>query len=286
MTKKVLITGAAGGIGRVTVAHLLASGYHVRALDPRFGTNQQPEVEVFVGSCSDVSIVKSAIEGVDAVIHLAAIPGPFPTGREAFINNVSATMTVLSCAAEAGVTRAAIASSISALGFVFGRPTTPKPTRLPIDELEGFNAVEDGYGLSKQTDEAIAEMIHRSSGMQILSLRLPFTTTHVDIAARAEKFRNQKEIEVGVREFWSYLDVRDAARAFRLAIESSIGGARVINIGARETLSLLSTPELIRRYYPDIPVTRQLGESEPLFSVEKAEKLLGFVADYEWSIEV
>lgn len=285
MTKNVLITGAAGVIGRAAVDHLLASGYHVRALDPRFETNQHPEVEAFVGSCSDVSTVRPAIEGVDAVIHLAATPGPFPTGREAFINNVTATMTVLSCAADAGVSRAAIASSISALGFVYNKVATPRPTRLPIDELEGFNAVEDGYALSKQTDEAIAEMVHRSSGMQILSLRLPFTTTHLDIAARAEKFKNQKELEVGVREFWSYLDVRDAARAFRLAIESSIGGARVINIGARETLSTLSTSELIRRFYPDIPVIRQLGESEPLFSVEKAEKLLGFVAEYEWSIE-
>ena len=71
------------------------------------------------------------------------------------------------------------------------------------------------------------------------------------------------------RELWAYLDVRDAARAFALAVERDIPGCHVINVMAPDTYSRLPTGELMARYHPSTPL-RRLSSAERFHSTSRS----------------
>lgn len=270
---KVLVTGAGGGIGRVAVAHLAASGHEVVALVERPG--DAPEgVPATVGDCGEPAVVDRALDGVEAVVHLAAVPAPIGAGVHVFVNNVRATYVVLDRAAAAGVRRAAIASSISVLGLAWGRPGLT-PAYVPIDEDHPILA-EDPYALSKQTDENTARMIHRRSGLDVLALRFPFTGGDDRVAERAAAVA--ADAGEGVKDLWAWLHAQDAAVALRLAVESDVTGCHALNVVAPETISAVPTEELLDRYHPTAERRRPLPGTATPYATDRAEALLGFRA--------
>ena len=82
------------------------------------------------------------------------------------------------------------------------------------------------------------------------------------------------------RELWAYLDVRDGARAFALAVERDIPGFHVINVMAPDTYSALPTAELMARYHPSTPLRRPLEGREVPFDLARCRDLLGFSPEY------
>jgi nucleoside-diphosphate-sugar epimerase len=82
------------------------------------------------------------------------------------------------------------------------------------------------------------------------------------------------------RELWAYLDVRDGARAFGLAVERDIPGCHVINVMAPDTYSGLPTAELMSRYHPSTPLRRPLVGREVPFDLTTSRELLGFEAEH------
>ena len=97
-------------------------------------------------------------------------------------------------------------------------------------------------------------MMHRRHGFQVVALRISNTApmdAHLDRMARAET-----DPSFLARELWAYLDVRDGARAFALAVERDIPGCHVINVMAPDTYSGLPTAELMARYHPSTPLRR------------------------------
>ncbi|GAA3414526.1 NAD(P)-dependent oxidoreductase [Streptosporangium vulgare] len=169
---------------------------------------------VVVGDVGDPATVRDALDGVDAVAHFAAIPAPvLGTPEEVFCGNTRATFVVLEEAGQAGVRRAAIASSYSVLGFPWAsRPL--HPAYLPIDEALPLQ-VEDPYGLSKQADEATAAMMARRYGMTVVALRFPLIGGPGDkLDKRAEEYA--EDPGSGAAELWTYLD-RQGRRPRHLA---------------------------------------------------------------------
>ena len=81
---------------------------------------------------------------------------------------------------------------------------------------------------------------------------------------------------------WSYIDARDLGEIVRLGIETDGLGFQVFNATNDHTSSDLPTAELLRRYYPDVPVKRELGEYEGLLSNRKAREMLGFKEKHDW----
>ena len=84
---------------------------------------------------------------------------------------------------------------------------------------------------------------------------------------------------------WGYIDGRDGAQAVRLALEHCArggGGVEVFVIANADTVMSRPSAELAAEIFPDVPVTRPLGEHETLLSIEKARRLLGYAPEHTW----
>ncbi|MFN8619257.1 MAG: NAD(P)-dependent oxidoreductase [Chloroflexota bacterium] len=296
---RIAVTGAAGAIGRVVVAELRSRGHEVVAIDRSApgaadpGTGGQvgiasplraylaepltEGVEWHVGDARDEALLTTAMAGCEALIHLAAIPAPtLGTPVEVFTTNTGATFTALEVAGRAGVRAVAIASSISLLGLPYA-PTPISPLYAPVDEQHP-NIGSDPYALSKEVDEATAAMMHRRFGYQSIALRISGTAPmafHLDRLPAAEA-----DTSLLSHELWAYLDTRDGARAFILAVERDIPGFHVINVMAPDTNSTTPTAELMARHHPTTPLRRPLVGRESVFDVTKARDLLGWSAEH------
>jgi nucleoside-diphosphate-sugar epimerase len=276
------VTGAAGLIGRAVLADLADRGVPATALILD-GADDLAAERVVVGDAGDPAVVRSALAGVDAVVHLAAIPAPtLDTAHAVFTRNTGATFTVLEEAGQAGVRRAVIASSFSVTGLPWA-DVELHPAYLPIDEQLPLQ-VTDAYALGKQTDEATAEMMARRHGGSIVALRMPFVGQQQQrLAQRAAEFAENPRS--GARELWSYLDVRDAARACWLALTRPGPGAHVVFIAADDTLAPFPTEELLDRYHPDVPRRWELPGRASAIDTRAAREMLGFRPVHRWAAE-
>jgi nucleoside-diphosphate-sugar epimerase len=277
------VTGAAGLLGRAVVAHLRDLGVGVTAMLHHPGDIEADRV--VVGGMSDAAFVRDAVDGADAVIHCAALRAPMMgTPEEVFCGNVTGTFTVLEQAGQAGIRRAVVSSSYSVLGLTFA-PTMRHPAYLPIDEQVPLQ-VEDPYAHSKQVDELTAELMAKRYAMTVVALRLPFLGGIDDtIRTRAERIAIDPGSVNAAREFWTYLETRDAARACVLALTEPPAGCHVVTVAAPNTLAPYPTEQLLAVYHPDVPRRRTFpGRSAP-FDLTRATDLLHFSAEILWETE-
>lgn len=275
--RTVLVTGAAGRIGRFTVAHLACRGATVVALSLD-GAPVKGASRTIAADTTQVEQVREAVRGVDAVVHLAALPhrdaGP---GFEVYSTNVVSTYAVLSEAGEAGVKHAVIASSINRYGLSQGIDPDARPPYYPIDDdIEPL--LSDWYSLSKLNDENTGAMAARRWGMDVVALRFPFTSEPEDIAGYGRALT--EDPGVGAVEGWSYLDVRDAARAIELGLTRPIGGFFACYLAAPTTASPYRTEDLLSRYAPDTPVVRRMVGREVPMDLYPCKSVLGFEAEH------
>ncbi|GIF72509.1 epimerase [Asanoa siamensis] len=268
-----LVTGAAGLLGRAVLAALSALDRPVTAVDLSDPGDLVAD-RVLVGDAGDPVVVERAMDGVGAVVHLAAIPAPtLGTPLAVFGGNTRATFVVLQAAAAAGVRHAVVASSMSVLGLAWAQVPL-QPRYLPVD-LRHPLQVSDPYALSKQTDEATAAMVARRHGMAVTALRFPFLGGFPRLSARADAFR--ADPASGALELWSYLHVDDAAAAC-LAGLAAPPGAHVLFVAAPETLAPYPTEDLLAAYLPTVPLRARFpGRTVPV-DLEPARRVLGFTA--------
>jgi nucleoside-diphosphate-sugar epimerase len=260
---RVLVTGADGLVGSVVAAHLQDCGHAVVRLR---------------GDARDPAAVADALAGgVDAVAHLAAIADPrYEPAHELFGNNVLATFTVLWGAAEHGVRRLVIASSVNATGLL-GNPARPRPARYPVDESTAAD-LADPYSLSKHVDEDTLRTVCRRFGASGVALRLPLIVSPDNEAAL--RAWTAREPAAGAGDGWGWLDVRDAAEAFRLALVGAYDGAHVVHVAAPDVFADRPTEELLDEFAPGVPRREAYpGRTAPI-DTTRAKELLGFVAEY------
>ena len=81
---------------------------------------------------------------------------------------------------------------------------------------------------------------------------------------------------------WAFTDARDAAKAFRLAVENDTFEHEVFLINGYDTCSNEPTRELVARHYPDVPLQATLEDHATLWSYEKAQRLLGYEPAFTW----
>jgi len=279
---RVLVTGGNGKLGTWVVRELRDHGHEVVSVDRQLPPAREPGVHHRVVEMADLGQVAGAMAGCEAVIHLAAIPNPYSHPDEVvFLNNAGATYNALQAAMTLGVPRAVIASSVSAYGMAWARPTFP-PLYVPIDEAHPFIAKEP-YALSKEVDERTAEMFVRRCGMTVLAYRLHWIAAPGEAARRAGDPSYQPQQDA--YNIWGWVDVRDAARAFRLGIEADLSGFHPINIVAGDTLRREPTEALMRELVPDTEIRVPIAGTDSGWSIERARDLLGWVPAHSWRTE-
>jgi hypothetical protein len=168
---RILVTGGTGDVGREAVARLVSAGHHVRVI----GRTEHVTIEgaeYYVCDITDYGQLFHTMRGVHAVVHLAAIRHPsMAPGQEIFRVNCTGTYNVYRAAADRGIRRVVVASSINALGYYFGIKGFDL-SYLPVDEAHPTYTT-DPYSFSKQILEEIAEYFWRREGISSVCLRLP-----------------------------------------------------------------------------------------------------------------
>ena len=285
---RVLVTGASGRLGQAVIEELLAHDYEVVGADlaspprgevARSAGGAQRAFEFAQIELGDVGQVTAAMSGAHAVIHLGAIPGPNKHADEVvFANNTRATFAVLQAARLVGVDRAVIASSIAALGPSFSpEPTTP--LYAPVDEEHPLLGA-DAYALSKEVDEHTGAMFHRRAGMALAALRFTYIGRPDEIIESAARLKQNPA--AGCRTLWSYVDIRDAAAAARLAVEAAGLTFEVFNVTASDTLSDIPTEKLLLEFAPSVEIRQPIPGNASAYSIEKARRMLGYEPAHSW----
>ena len=107
----------------------------------------------------------------------------------------------------------------------------------------------------------------------------------MDVADYAEFPAFDDDPQLRAWNLWGYIDGRDGAQAVRRALEhcaAGPGGAEVFVIANADTVMSRPSAELAAEVFPDVPVTRSLGEHETLLSIDKARRVLGYVPAHSW----
>lgn len=169
---RVLITGGTGNVGRAAVEHLVARGHEVRVIGRRADVSIEG-AEYRPCDVTDYEALLGHMEGIEGVVHLAAIPNPErDPGQEIFRVNCTGTFNVYQAAADNGIRRVVSASSINALGYTYGVKEIPIHY-FPIDE-DHPTFTTDPYSFSKQVMEETAAYFWRRNGISGVCLRLPW----------------------------------------------------------------------------------------------------------------
>lgn len=277
---RVAVTGSSGKLGSATVERLRADGHEVVGFD-RDGTPGPGFVRVDLadyGQVLDSLIgVTARHDGLDAVVHLAAIPvnGLVPDAAT-FHNNVTVTFNVLHAALRAGIRTIVMASSITAMGFPFDEP----PPYLPVDE--DVTLATNTYGLSKVVEEAMAaQLVRWYPGLRITALRF----TNVVAPGEYDTFARASDPVYRRSLLFSYVDARDGASAVALSLAHPEPGLRILSIAAPDTGSTIPTAALVATHFPEVPVHGTLGEFETLVSIDRARERIAYAPEHLWRDE-
>jgi len=245
----ILVTGGSGMLGQAVVEDLQRHGYRIISADlkPSPATSSVRTVQA---DLTDLGQVYGAAAGVDAIVHLAAIPAPHKHPPEVvFKTNVISTYNVLQTAGTLGIKRVVIASSLSALGLAYNtRPI--ELSYFPIDEAHPVLA-QDEYGISKVLGESMADgFARRYPELSITSFRFPFMASLKNLPNKIEYWCNNPDAVA--RILWSYLDAVDAATVIRLALQAAVPGHEIFYVAAPDTFAKEETLSLIKKYYPGV----------------------------------
>lgn len=278
---RIVVTGGSGKLGLETIRQLIAAGHEVYNVDqvlPR--ENLCKTMRMDFRDYGQVLEAFTHIEGgwdkPDCVVHLAAIPGPSHAANAAlFQNNVIASFNVFWAAKAACIRNVVWASSETVTGLPFDVP----PPYLPIDE-DIPRRPNWAYSLAKLLDEVMAEEFCRwDPQLKMTGLRISYVKNDADYKEFPSLWDDARKQHWN---FWSYVDVRDAAHAFVLAVARKTKGFETYNIFAPDTVMKRPTAELLSEVFPGVPQRRTFEGCQSVFSTEKAEKVLGWKARHGW----
>jgi nucleoside-diphosphate-sugar epimerase len=236
----VLVTGGAGYIGSHLVRKLLHQGYRVRVLDKfLYGEHGivelrgDPNLELRYGDICNIRDMVQAVNGVRAVVALAALVGDAACDldpREALMTNFESTRCLLESCREAGVQRLVFASSCSVYG-ANGSETLREDSHLnPVSLYARTRIMSEEVLMAEHADVEV--VILRLSTVCGLSPRMRFDLMVNTITARA--CVDGRVRIVGANQWRPHLHVQDAAAAFARAVEAprEVAAGQIFNVGA------------------------------------------------------
>jgi nucleoside-diphosphate-sugar epimerase len=275
---RVLVTGASGKAGKWVVRDLVDAGHDVLATDIAPALPECP-APFTRADLTDYGQTIAILDGMEAVAHLANIPAPgLFTPAHTLNTNNAMNSNVFLAAADRKLRRVVWASSETTLGLDFEVP----PRYAPLDEAH-YPLPTTTYSLSKVVAETMAEQVSSWSGIPFVALRLSnvidppdyqlFPTYWPDAWARKWNL-------------WGYIDGRDAASAFRHALDASTEGAVSAIVANDETVMDRPSLDLLHEVFPGVEVTRQIDTYQTLLANDRAKELFGWAPSHSWRQEL
>ena len=291
MPTRIVFTGGSGKAGRHVVPWLKSKGYDILNLDLK--PLDCPGVNTLVTELTDSGQVFNALSShfwfdgyesgkgparPDAVVHFAAVPRVLVNpDNETFRVNTVSTYNVIEAAMKLGIRKVVIASSETTYGVCFAEGDKDFHA-FPLEEDYDVDPM-DSYGLSKVVNEKTARAFAMRFGADIYALRIgnviephEYDRFPAFVADPPSRKRNA----------WSYIDARDLAQIVHLCLEKDGLGFQVFN-AVNDTITADKTTEaFLKRWAPNTPVTRPMGEREAPLSNRKAREVLGFREEHDW----
>src|SRR5436190_18447963 len=217
MSQRILITGAAGGVGTLMRPRLARPDRVLRLLD----IAPIPDghgVEVVAASVTDLPAMEKACADVSAVIHIGGLSTE-NTWPKMLDVNINGTYVVLEAARRAGVPRVILASSNHTVGF---RPVD----ETPVPDYE-FPRPDTYYGVSKVSMEALGSLYHDRYGLDVIVIR---------IGSCFERPRDERALS-------TWLSPDDGARLFEATITTPSPGFLIVWGASANTRGIFSLAE-------------------------------------------
>ncbi len=281
---KIAVTGGSGKAGRAVIRELLEHGHEVLNIDrvPSAESSSPDSPAPFLAA--DLTDFGETLEalgggerlpGIQAVVHLAAIPSPVhATPDVVFRTNITSTHAVFAAAARLRLERVVWASSETTLGLPFDEP----PGYAPVDEQHETRP-ESSYALSKVLGEEMARQFNRWTGIPFVGLRYSNIMERADYE-RFPSFWDDPHARKW--NLWSYVDESHVGQSTRRALEAELAGAETFVIAAADTVMNRSSSGLMAEVFPGVPVRKPLGEHETLLGIDKARAMLGYEPTFTW----
>jgi len=288
-----LITGGAGFIGSHLAQHLVGAGHEVVVLDDLSTGRREnlvpvaDRVHLIVGSVTDPDTCRRALDGVDCVLHQAAVTSVERSVREPLAThgvNATGTVNLLLAAGEAGVRRVVFAGSTSAYGNPVGLPNSEDDPTRPLSP----------YAASKLAAEQYCQAFHATYGLEPVVLRYfnifgPRQDPNSQYAAVVPRFitlalRGERPTIYGdggqTRDFVYVANVVHANLLASRAPAAQVAG-QVFNVGCGRSISVTELWRCIRDLVgvdlEPVYVAGRAGEvRDSLASIDKARDLIGY----------
>ncbi|WP_248923950.1 NAD-dependent epimerase/dehydratase family protein [Paenibacillus hamazuiensis] len=300
--KNVLVTGGSGRLGRYVIEYLLERNYRVTGFDCAApdAADYPAGVPFVKGDLTDPGDCMRAVSlsEAEAIVHLAAIPYDtdlhpgqsriqrLPEDETMKVNTMGTYYLMDAARRFKHVKTVVMASSYYTLGL--GRRISGTPFQvdyLPIDE-DHPNRPEDTYALSKMIGEEILKTYSRAYGIRTVAFRLQ----GIDWPSRKSDYKYGDALEPRtvpkggpVVTTYQYLDPRDAAQAFQLAIEAE-------HLEPFEAFYLLTdsrhseeTKHFAAKVWPELKeMAAHLEGTEGIITCKKLREKLGYEPKYSW----
>lgn len=275
---RIALTGSSGKLGTVVARELRAAGHEVIGLDVR-GERGPGFVQVELTDYGQVIDALAGVndqhEGVDALVHLGAVPAPgIRSDVATFHNNMTSTFNVFWAAVRLGIQRIVYASSETVLGL----PFDVDPPYIPVDE-EYAPRPESVYSLVKVLEEHLAgELVRWHPELSITALRF----SNVMVPEDYVEFPFDADARTRKWNLWGYIDARDGAQAVERALENAPAGFDRFIIAAADTVMTRPNSELVAEVFPNVETRGDLEGTDTLLSIDKARRVLGFEPRHSW----
>ncbi|KAL9037004.1 MAG: hypothetical protein Q9180_003973 [Flavoplaca navasiana] len=296
--KRIVFTGGSGKAGRHCIPYLLSKGHSVLNVD--LAPLPHPTVHTLKADLTDSGQVFNAlsshfhlshyenprgpggasVEKPDAVIHFAAYArNLLVPDSECFRGNVLSTYNVIEAACKLGIKKVIIASSETTYGVCFAQGDADYHC-FPLEE-DYDNDPEDTYATSKLCGERCARSFaRRFPGTDIYALRIGNVIEpheyELDFPGYVDKPETRK------RNAWSYIDARDLGQICDLCVQKDGLGFQVFNATNDTITTKETTAEILKRYAPNTPISRDMREFEAPLSNRKIREILGFKDVHDW----
>jgi nucleoside-diphosphate-sugar epimerase len=291
MPNSFLVTGGAGFIGSHLVRRMLGDGDRVRVVDNLVTGNRarlrefERDLEFMLGDLADPDVCNKAVQGMDYVLHQAAVPSVQRSLREPLATNranVTATLNLLESCRKNGVRRLVYAASSSAYG---NTKVLPKKEDMAPNPLSP-------YALQKHVGERYCQLYNELYHFETVCLRYfnvfgPAQDPNSEYSAVIPKFitrlrRNQTLVIYGdgeqSRDF-TYID--NVVDANCLALKAPQAAGAVVNIGCGERITLNKLIEMLEDIMQlhavvDYQPTRIGDVRDSLADITRAQQVLGY----------